>query len=143
MSEKRGPDPILVARLQSALRAAAPIGLAVLFGSTASGSNRPGSDIDVAILAGPTDVDESSELALSRALALAGRANVDLIRIERASTLLRWRIATMGVPLLEASPGAFARFRASAASEYIDFAPALAHYGEIFRRRLIEQSPAR
>lgn len=143
MVEKRGADPALVARLRAALGARPRLLLAVLFGSASSGRDRADSDIDVAILAGPGGLDDPSELSLSRALALAGRANVDLIRIERASTLLRWQIATTGVLLVEGSPGTFARFRAQAASDYIDFGPALAHYGEIFRRRLIRQGPAR
>jgi hypothetical protein len=53
---------------------------------------------------------------------------------------LRWQVAKDGIALAEATPGEFARFRARAASEYIDYAPAAAHYGEIFRRRLVEQA---
>ena len=48
-----------------------------------------------------------------------------------------------GVLLVEKSPQEFARFRARAASEYIEYAPALAYYGEVFRRRLIEQARTR
>ena len=46
-----------------------------------------------------------------------------------------------GPLILEGTPGAFARFQARAASEYIEFAPAFAYHGETFRRRLIEQNP--
>ena len=69
----------------------------------------------------------------------AARAEVDLVRLDTASTLLKWQVATTGVPLSEISPGEFAKFQARAASEYIDFAPAFAYHGEIFRRRLVEQ----
>jgi predicted nucleotidyltransferase len=143
MLEKRDADPALVSRLQQALSSSPLVRLAVLFGSAAHGMNRAESDVDVAILATEADFDDSTEAALSRRLALAARAEVDLIRIEGASTLLRWQIATKGVVLFEQLPGEFARFRARAASEYIDFAPALAYHGEIFRRRLIEQGRAR
>lgn len=140
MVENRYPDPTLVTRLEAALRSGPPLGVAVLFGSAALGTNRAESDVDVAILAGTSGFDESAELALNRALTLAAGAEVDLVRIENASTLLRWQIAVKGVVLFESTPGEFARFRARAASEYIDFAPALAYHGEIFRRRLIEQA---
>jgi uncharacterized protein len=139
VTDATAADPLLIARLRAAVVKSAPVRLAILFGSTASGRMRPDSDIDVAILGDENGVDDSQELDLTRALALAGKAEVDLIRIERASTLLKWQIAIRGVPLYESSPGEFARFRARAASEYIDFAPALAYYGEIFGRRLIEQ----
>ena len=65
------------------------------------------------------------------------------VRIESASTLLRWQVAKTGVPLIEGSHGEFARFRARAASDYIDFSAAFAHHGETFRRRLIEQGRKR
>jgi predicted nucleotidyltransferase len=143
MVEAAAPDPDLVARLQTALRAAPTVQLAVLFGSRAAGTARRGSDLDIAVAAGPRGLDEGRELALVRELALAAGSEVDLIRLERASTLLRWQIATTGSAVLEASPGAFARFRADAASEYIDFAPALRRYGELFRQRLVADSPGR
>jgi uncharacterized protein len=134
-------DAALVARLRNVLGEVHGLRLAVLFGSAASGRTRPDSDVDVAVLADP-GLDEVAELHLTRELSLAARRNVDLIRLERVSTLLAWQIATTGVPLVERPAGEFARFRARAASEYIDFAPALAYYGEIFRRKLIEQGPS-
>lgn len=135
----RGPDPELVERLRAALGGGPPVRLAVLFGSAASGRQRPDSDVDVAVLAPIAGLDESLERSLHRALTRGARSDVDLVRIERASTLLTWQIALRGVLLAEASPGEFARFRARAASDYIDYAPSLAHHGEIFRRRLIEE----
>jgi predicted nucleotidyltransferase len=142
MPEHARIDNTLIARLQSALRDGPPLRLAVLFGSAAAGRRRPDSDVDVAIQAPASGVTSASERALARALALAAGAEVDLVHLENASTLLKWLIATTGVPLSEASPGEFARFRARAAAEYIDYAPAAAYHGEIFRRRLIEQRPA-
>jgi hypothetical protein len=104
---------------------------------------RRGSDLDIAILPGESGVDSAQEAEIASRLALAGGADVDLIRLDGAvSTLLRWHIATGGVPLVEAQPGEFARFRAGAAAEYIEFAPALAHHAEIFRRRLAGQGRA-
>jgi uncharacterized protein len=143
MIEQPPRDPDLIVRLRTALETGPPVRLAVLFGSAASGRTRPDSDVDVAILLGESDPAEPLELALSRTLTLAAGTEVDLIRIERASTLLKWQIATNGVLLVQQSPEEFPRFRARAASEYIDYAPALAHYGETFRRRLTEQGRTR
>lgn len=129
----------LVIRLRAALPGDEALHLAVLFGSAATGRTWPGSDVDVAVLASPA-LDEPQ---LTLRLTLAAGAEVDLVRIETASTLLRWNIAKDGIALFEHAPGEFPRFRARAAAEYIDFAPALAHYGEIFRQRLIEQGTHR
>jgi predicted nucleotidyltransferase len=134
------PNQLLVARLREVMHGEWPLRLAVLFGSAASDRQRDGSDVDVAILPLTSEWSESVERELYVALTRAARTEVDLVDIERAPTLLLWEIATTGRALLERGPGEFARFRARAASEYIDFAPAFAHYyGEIFRRRLIDQ----
>jgi predicted nucleotidyltransferase len=132
----------LLNRLQQTLASGPPIGLAVLFGSSAAGRTRADSDVDVAIQ--PRRPLTHSELqALTSALAHAASADVDLVELDSVSTLLRWQIATHGIPLVERTPGDFARFRARAAAEYIDFAPALAHHGEVFRRRLVAQGNVR
>lgn len=142
MAERTGVSGEVPAGLIMALRDPA-IRLGVLFGSTALGRKRRDSDLDIAILPGASGLDDPAEVALARRLTLAARADVDLVRLDRASTLLKWQVARTGIPLYEARSGEFARFQARAASEYIDFAPSLAHYGEVFRRRLIEQGRAR
>jgi predicted nucleotidyltransferase len=140
VTTRRTPDPELVARLQTVLAEDRHMRLAVLFGSAATGASRADSDLDIAILPASSGMDAAGEAALRARLTRAGRADIDLVRLdESASTLLKWQIATTGLPLFEAQAGAFARFRADAAAEYIDFAPALAHHGEIFRRRLIAE----
>jgi len=132
----------LVERLREALAVGAPLSLAVLFGSAAEGRTRADSDVDVAIQP-VRPLTDSERQSLTSALARAALVDVDLVELDSASTLLLWQIATRGIPLLERAPGEFARFRARAAGEYIDFAPALAHHGEIFRRRLVEQGSVR
>lgn len=142
MPSDSSPDRELVSRLVLALQTT-PLRLAVVFGSTARGRRRVDSDVDVAILPPDSRFDDSSELALARALSLSAGAEVDLVRLDAASTLLKWHVATEGVPLIEATPGEFARFQARAAAEYLEYAPALAHHGEVFRRRLLEQRRGR
>ena len=143
MIDERRPDSVVIAQLQSVLRNAPPLRLAVLFGSAAVGRNRSDSDIDVAILASESELDDRDELALVRQLTLTVKREVDLVRLENASTILKWQVATKGVPLVEGIPGEFARFQARAASEYIEYAPAHTYHGEVFRRRLMEYKPTR
>ena len=135
-------DPALIARLRTVFDGVAGIRLAVLFGSEASGRARPDSDVDIAVLGAAHEFDDSAESHLTQALSLATRRNVDLIRLECASTMLKWQIASKGVPLVERTVGEFARFRAGAASEYVEFAPAFSYHGEIFRLKLIERARA-
>jgi predicted nucleotidyltransferase len=143
MTRGESNESTLSSRLRAALREGPALRLAVLFGSAAAGRRRTDSDVDVAVLPLASGWDTREESALFRRLALAASAEIDLVNLEEASTLLKWQVATTGVPLIEASSGEFARFRARAAAEYIDFAPALRHHGEIFRRRLIEQEKGR
>lgn len=128
----------LVERLAAPLRAGPPIRLAVLFGSAVTGRERPDSDVDVGIWPQGEGLSDAEELALQSALTLAAGREVDLVRLDRASTLLRWQVARTGIPVLAAPPEEFPRFRARAASEYIEFAPAFETYGELFRQRLAE-----
>ncbi len=129
----------LLARLGAVLAARGGLRLAVLFGSGATGRLRPDSDLDVAVwpLSPAAELDD---LSLQSELTLEAGREVDLVRIDHASTLLKWQIAKNAVSILEASPGELARFRAYAASEYADFAPTFEHHAERFRRRLIEQA---
>lgn len=132
--------PALVARLRTVLAGRDDVRLAVLFGSAATGRTHPASDVDVAVLPASASIDD--ELALNAGLTIAARAEVHLVHADSASTLLRWHIARDGIPIFERTPGELARFRARAAAEYIDFAPALSHHAETFRRRLIERGAA-
>ena len=143
MTNRFARDPEIAVRLQEVLQGGWPLRLAVLFGSTGSDRQRDESDVDIAIQPLDASWDAAVERDLYVALARTARVHVHLVDIERAPTLLLWEIATTGRALLERWPGEFARFRARAAAEYIDFAPALTHYGEIFRRRLIEQERGR
>ncbi len=112
--------------------------LAVLFGSTARGRRRKDSDVDVAILPQAPLGAADGDLALQSALTLAAGAEVDLVRLDQASTLLKLQVAKTGAPIFEIKAGEFARFSARAAGEYVDFEPSFTRYAEAFRRRLAE-----
>jgi predicted nucleotidyltransferase len=122
--------------LVAALRAGPPLRLAMLFGSAAAGALRPDSDVDVAILPADPDLSLADELDLQARLARACAREVDLCRLDRASTLVRWQVASHGRALLASSPFEAPRFVAAAASEYLDFAPSFTRAAERFRLRL-------
>ena len=110
--------------------------LAALFGSAARDALRPDSDVDIGIV--PTDPAMSlrDELRLQAALERATGRTVDLVRLDRASILLRWRAAREGVVLVADPPRDWPRFLARAALEHADFQPLYARAAERFRRRV-------
>jgi uncharacterized protein len=128
----------LMGRLQRVLGSGPPLRLALLFGSAARGALRPDSDVDVAVLPADPDLTLADELALQARLSKAAQREVDLVRLDRASSLLRWRIAREGLTLVADPPREVPRFQAAAAIEHADMLPQLQHAQELVRRRLAE-----
>lgn len=94
----------------------------LLFGSRARGDAHEHSDWDFGYLAAP-GFDVSALLAgLVEAL---GSDRVDLVDLERAGGLLRFRAACDGVSIHEAEAGATDRFRVEAARFWHDVEPVL------------------
>ncbi len=120
------------------LLAGAGVEVAILFGSAAHGQLRPDSDIDIGIIGSlGQDMDLEMELALGADLERAFGREVDLVRLDTASTLLRFE-ASRGRCLHEARAGAFADFVARALLEYEDLRPILRRCAEGMFRRLKE-----
>ncbi len=127
--------------------AASPVGtllrVAILFGSAASGRLHSASDIDVGILPIEPDLPLGRELELQADLErLCGRP-VDLVRLDLASTLLRWEVARGGRVLLDKPAGSAARFQAQAAIEHADFAPLFEAGAERWRRAVLARTRPR
>jgi predicted nucleotidyltransferase len=74
--------------------------LALLFGSLARGTERPDSDLDIAILPADRELALAEELALQTRLALLAKREVDLVRLDQCAPALRFRVAQEGVPLV-------------------------------------------
>jgi predicted nucleotidyltransferase len=101
--------------------------LVVLFGSRARGDSAERSDWDI----GYIGQVESDRLLLDLVSAL-DTERVDLIDLERAAGLLRYRAARDGTPIFEATPGAFDRFWLEAVMFWCDAYPVLqAGYSEL------------
>jgi predicted nucleotidyltransferase len=124
-------------RLSAGLLAGPPLRFAMLFGSAAKGTMRADSDVDVAIYPQDSSLPLATELALQTELTrLCGR-DVDLIRLDRAQTLVCWQVVRYGRLLIEQVPFSASRFTAHAIGEYLDFAPAFDRAAETFRRQLV------
>jgi predicted nucleotidyltransferase len=128
-------DETLQERLRSVL-AAAPIRLAVLFGSRAKGKARPDSDVDIGVLPVDPAWSFSEEASLASALSAVARAEIDLVRLDRDEPLLGREIARSGVCLFEVRPGEHVAWRARAMSAFIDFEGSIAPYRQRFLDRL-------
>jgi uncharacterized protein len=105
--------------------AQARVGLAVLFGSQATGRARPESDFDVGILP-LEDMSLGDELALASALSEATETEVDLVRLDQDNPLLAREVAEQGTCLYECEKGIFSAYRARAMSTWIDFEETIA-----------------
>lgn len=111
--------------------------LAILFGSGARGRLRADSDLDVGIVPRDPDLPLAAELDLQVRFERASLRHVDLVRLDRASTLLRWEAARHAVLILADPPREFSRFVADAALEHSDFVTAFGPAAERFRQRLL------
>lgn len=127
-------------RLTSVLADSSLVRLAILFGSHARGTARPGSDIDVGLIPRDPDTPLTAELDLQACLERACGSPVDLVRLDRASTLLRWEAAVNSVVLVASSASEFPRFVAAAALEHADLMTTLGPAAERFRRALQSSS---
>jgi predicted nucleotidyltransferase len=120
----------------AALQSGPPLRFAMLFGSAAKGTQRTDSDIDIGIVPEDPELSLAEELTLQTELSRVSGRQVDLVRLDRASTILRWQVVRYGRTLVEADPFAAARFRAETVADYLDFVPAFERAAENFRRAL-------
>ncbi len=97
--------------------------LVVLFGSHASRRARAGSDVDIAVRRRPGRAHANSlklELAGAMEQVFPERAEVDVVFLNEASSLLLFQVATTGRPLYERQPLLFWQFQSYAARRYDD-----------------------
>jgi predicted nucleotidyltransferase len=133
------PTDVPLDRLAAVLSAGPPLCFAMLFGSAAKGLLRADSDVDVAIYPRDPSLSLADELALQTELTRVCGREVDLVRLDRAPTLVCWQVVRHGRLLVEPVPFSVARFTARAVGDYLDFAPALHAAAETFRRRLVSR----
>lgn len=115
MRKMPGIDPRIVPeQLQAAFPA---LTLLVLHGSRARGESHAHSDWDFAYRAG----SELDPLQLAATLSLAlGTDNIDLADLDHCSGLLRYRVASEGLLVLESSAGLHEKFILQAVHFWLD-----------------------
>jgi predicted nucleotidyltransferase len=126
----------LIEEVRRVLEAGPPLRLAVLFGSFAKQRARADSDLDIAILPRDESLSLHAELDLAAQLSLATHREVDLVRLDRATLLVRWEVAKDGILLIADPTWEWLRFRVAAASEHADMADALDRAARRFRQRI-------
>lgn len=132
----------LAERLSGALRPLDAVRLGVVFGSAATGTAHPGSDVDVGVLLERDDRD--TWVAIEAALGRAAARRVDVIDLGCAPPQLRFEIASHGQLLIERLPFAWADFKAAAMIDWWDWAPTarMIHEAAIERLRERVSGPA-
>jgi predicted nucleotidyltransferase len=128
----------LAEKLGQALADYPGIRLAVLFGSTARGSDSARSDVDLGIL---LEEDDPGQLwPIDVAAAGAVRRSIDLVDLRRAPPLLRFEIARDGRPLIEREEGEWTRFKVRAMLDWWEWAPYARRFHALAVRRLREEA---
>lgn len=110
--------------LRRTLEAEPTVAYALLFGSSARGTARPGSDADVAVertASAARDVGALGGLA-ARLSSAAGRS-VDLVLLDEARPALAYRIFRDGRLIIERDHTALVARKARAVLDYLDFKP--------------------
>lgn len=134
-------DPHLRQRLCERLEAHPRCRLAVVFGSEARGEARADSDLDIGWVPFESGLALGDELELQADLTRIAGVEVDLVRLDRASTLVKMEVARDGVLLLGERRD-WTGFRAGAISEFLDFEPALRSASRVFKARLRSRGEA-
>lgn len=124
--------------LREALAGQPEVELAVLFGSTARGSDGAHSDLDLGLRLDPATPAARREAA-DAAVRAAGR-EVDVTDLDSAPPLLRFQIARDGVLLVEREPHAWTRFKARAMVDWWDWAPTARRLHKLYVQRLREET---
>jgi uncharacterized protein len=91
-----------------------------IFGSTASGEAHEGSDLDLAILL-PRIADSNRLWECRQELEATSMQDVDLIDLQKASTVLRAQIINTGLRILELDQKACQTFEMLSLSMYLRF----------------------
>jgi predicted nucleotidyltransferase len=130
------PLPSSIDRIREILDRWPGVRLAVLFGSMARGQARPESDLDLGIVA--PQLDGRDELTLQAQLERSAGRPVDLVRLDRASTLIRWYAARDGILVLARDRREWVGFLARSAGEHADLAPTWRRAADLYRARLME-----
>lgn len=98
--------------------------LVLLFGSQATGLTHPRSDIDIGVMShAPIDVMGSRTQLELDFQTIFGRADVEVVDLLTAPSLLQYEATQQGKVLYEIEPDVFNRFQIYAMKKYLETAP--------------------
>jgi predicted nucleotidyltransferase len=117
--------------LRQALASRTDVRLAILFGSTARGTDRPDSDVDVAVLARGVDV-----LALASDLTRVLQREVQIVDLDEVGFPMLQAIVRDGVVVAEHERGSGARWRSRALVDLENDRPWFERMRDAYLRRL-------
>ena len=121
----------VIAALAREAHAAPGLRVLLVFGSRARGESSPRSDWDLGYLGVP-ELDPA--VLRARLVEAIGTDRIDLVDLDRASGLLRYRAARDGQLIFEAERDLADRFRLDAAQFWCDAAPLLERgYEDVLR----------
>lgn len=117
-------------RLRRVLAERADVAAVYLFGSTARGTRRPASDVDVGVLfrGEPPERDSPEHLDLERALTESVGLTVQLVLLNQAPADLVHRVLRDGILVVERDASARIRYEVKKRNEYFDLLPYLRRY---------------
>lgn len=127
------PQPSLAEieeRIQRVLAEREDIAAVYLFGSTARGTRRPASDVDVGILfrGSPPERYSREHLDLELALTQSVGLTVQLVVLDSAPADLVHRVLRDGILVVERDASARVRYEVKKRNEYFDLLPYLRRY---------------
>jgi len=115
---------------------------AYIFGSVASATQRPDSDVDIALLVSDKvmrgDAFQYRLNAMTDLMGILKRDDVDLTLLNQASPLLAHRVLSKGKLILERSASARVAFQVRAVNRYLDTQPMRNIYLSYLRKQARE-----
>ncbi|MGQ0574928.1 MAG: type VII toxin-antitoxin system MntA family adenylyltransferase antitoxin [Pseudonocardia sp.] len=112
------------------------VAVAYLFGSRATGTARPASDHDVAVLFAAAEPALDATVRLGADLAAALGTAVDVVDLDRTTLELRGRVAEEGRLMFSADEPRRVRFEVDARLRWIEFRPVVRETGAAYLRRV-------
>ena len=120
----------ITATIRKTLQPRKEVIFAYVFGSRATGVQREGSDIDVAVYLNPAKKQEFFEIRL-KLLEVLSRAlpkEADILVLNTASPFMKYVVLQEGKLVLERNPDARLDFELKTLNEYFDYKPILEQY---------------
>ncbi|MGF1645941.1 MAG: nucleotidyltransferase domain-containing protein [Kineosporiaceae bacterium] len=112
------------------------VAVAYLLGSRATGTARPDSDHDIAVLFAQTDPPLDATVRLAADLAPVLGTPVDVVDLDRATLELRGTVAESGRVMYSGDETRRVRFEVDARMRWIEFRPVLQETTRAYLRRV-------